>query len=846
MVFIIYLTIIFISFGLQYALIEGIPGLPYSGFRGLLNKTIDGILRSSLDEMMMLLPSDAQLNETRFLEYRFSGSEYDRYLLLGIVRPNAGGGVDIISVHGMQHAEIPIDELSPGTLPLELDIGGGKYRTAYSPVPGSGSYLLLGFDETAYRVSVRPWTITMAALNLFFIGLMFMLTFFLVKGILKPLRKIIADIQDSLSLDRTDIRSGDEIKVLKALFETYTESEGERNLRYEQRLKENTRELLKANSELSYEVERRKLDEGFYQQLSELYKQLSQGVATSFFSAFLKHFREMFHSEVAIFTFLRDDKIENIYFNAEDGHKILVPFGADIMPVNSSKKAVIQKAVQQKLAYLEEPRISIFGKCNMNRSFVLAAEIESAAALLQVGISKRPYSETDKKHISHVADSLEPTIITILQEESLSRQRRTALVDKQATEEQFRKIFDASQDMLVDIDANGTVLQINQAGAVLLGYNAPDDLLNTQFSDYFAQKDAYRYLEEQIRKQGYIRDHEIVLLREQAHIICLMSATGEYTGTGNFTGFSGSLKDISERIELDRRLWEANIELSDANEKLKNTQMQVIQNEKLASIGQLSAGIAHEINNPLGFIQSNFHSMGQYADKLLSCINALTEFVPKETHSAILEEYKYDYIKTDVNDLLGETSDGIMRILSIVQNLKNFSRSDAISDDWDDMDVGEAMKNTLLIARNEYKYHVSVENNLGELPRIQCRSGEIKQVFLNLIVNSSQAIKEKMNDGGIIRISGAASGKTVRLVFEDNGPGIPEEMRLRIFDPFFTTKEVGKGTGLGLSISHDIVVTKHRGSLRADISELGGAKFMVELPINQAADDSDAGDLQEI
>ncbi|HBA88901.1 MAG TPA: hypothetical protein DCZ75_13235 [Geobacter sp.] len=284
-------------------------------------------------------------------------------------------------------------------------------------------------------------------------------------------------------------------------------------------------------------------------------------------------------------------------------------------------------------------------------------------------------------------------------------------------------------------------------------------------------------------------------------------------------------QDITARKEIETALAEKNRELAQALESLASMQSCVIQTEKLASIGQIAAGVAHEINNPVGFVKSNISAIDRYLSKLVGYIGMLEESHQlREEVARRRRELKIDYVLNDIPEIITESLGGIERIEGIVRNLKSFSRLD--SSQMAEADLNACLDTTISIIWNEIKYKAELVKQYGELPQVTCFAQQMNQVFMNLLVNAAHAIET----AGTITVTTWADATQVHVSVADTGSGIPPEICDRIFEPFFTTKPAGKGTGLGLSISYDIV-KKHGGEITVRSVPGKGTEFVVSVPL---------------
>ena len=303
-------------------------------------------------------------------------------------------------------------------------------------------------------------------------------------------------------------------------------------------------------------------------------------------------------------------------------------------------------------------------------------------------------------------------------------------------------------------------------------------------------------------------------------------------GTAMLNLASLALENIHLRLEQQRRI----AELQSANRKLGEAQEQLLQAEKMASIGQLAAGVAHEINNPVGYVASNLSALGRSMNDLLSVLDAgerLEASLSGETPEllalrALKEKVNLDFLREDLRDILAESKEGLERVKKIVLDLKTFSHVDEA--EWKVVDLHAGLESTLNIVWNELKYKADVVKEYGELPEVECLPAQLNQVFMNLLVNAGQAIEKH----GTITLRTGREGERVWVEVADTGKGIAPEHIGRVFDPFFTTKPVGKGTGLGLSLSFGIV-KKHHGQIEVESTPGQGTTFRVWLPLRQAS-----------
>ncbi len=303
----------------------------------------------------------------------------------------------------------------------------------------------------------------------------------------------------------------------------------------------------------------------------------------------------------------------------------------------------------------------------------------------------------------------------------------------------------------------------------------------------------------------------------------------------------------SATLDEDETKGDVVIVASDLRDR-KRMEVELRHAQKLESIGQLAAGVAHEINTPMQFVGDNVAFLRESFDDLMRLLERAMEVAAESPRGGevaeLAEELDLDFLQGRLPKSFSRTMDGIERVTSIVGAMKAFSHPGTGKAP---ADLNEALQTTLAVATNEYRYVADVETDFGDLPMVHCRVGDLNQVFLNLIVNAAHAIQERyanaaeqgaansQGERGTIRISTRVDGTSAEIRIEDDGGGIPEAIQARVFDPFFTTKSVGKGTGQGLSLAHTVIAERHRGTIHFESTPGEGTTFVIRIPIAAAA-----------
>ncbi|MDY6988067.1 MAG: response regulator [Thermodesulfobacteriota bacterium] len=329
--------------------------------------------------------------------------------------------------------------------------------------------------------------------------------------------------------------------------------------------------------------------------------------------------------------------------------------------------------------------------------------------------------------------------------------------------------------------------------------------------------------------------------------VYLILLTARDTKKDAIEGFQAGIDDYivkpfdPEELRARIRAGERIIQLED---EYKRAQAQLLQSEKMASVGQLAAGVAHEINNPAGFVSSNLRTLSDYQKDIVGLMkeykklveeledrtadNGLPPSVIEQTKRilGLEKEIDVEFLLEDIMDLIGDCKEGTSRIKKIVLDLKDFAHPG--EDKVQSADINKGIESTLNVIWNELKYKAKVAKEYGDLPLVKCYAHQLNQVFMNLLVNAAQAMEKQ----GEIKISTRADNGYVEIDISDNGTGIPEENLSRIFDPFFTTKDVGKGTGLGLNMAYNII-KKHEGTIDVESTVGRGTTFSIRIPMGE-------------
>ena len=422
-----------------------------------------------------------------------------------------------------------------------------------------------------------------------------------------------------------------------------------------------------------------------------------------------------------------------------------------------------------------------------------------------------------------------------------AEQRRKDEIILKDREARFKALFNSINSGVVvcayDTKLNKfIILDVNKSGQKLLGINL-QQVINQPVLNIFPICEGTQIVDtlQEVNSTG-IKKHSPYIEAEEEHIICWHENGVYKLPTGELVIL---FDDETLRRKAENEVVISKARLEVLNEKISSNQIQLIQSEKMASIGQLAAGVAHEINNPVGFITSNLGTLTEYVElfkSLIKLYDKIDSVIPKNISNDVSEiqaqiiqlkrEEDITFVLEDIDTLLAESKDGATRVKEIVQNLKSFARLD--EDERKYGNINDGIEATLKIVWNELKYKCEVQKELGDIPDILCNPGQLNQVFMNLFVNASHAIEKE----GVITITTEHDENNITIKVFDTGKGIEPGHLTKLFDPFFTTKPEGVGTGLGLSISHGII-TDHNGTIEVESELEKGTCFTVKLPIHE-------------
>ncbi len=460
----------------------------------------------------------------------------------------------------------------------------------------------------------------------------------------------------------------------------------------------------------------------------------------------------------------------------------------------------------------------------------------------------RPFLESVDRAYQHgdAARKLAEHSLDLMSQELTERNTELSnqLAEGQRAEEQLEQLLvllgttlESTADGILVLDREARTVRFNRSFTEL--WRVPDDVLA-----FWSHATLMQHLLEQlVDPQAFTEKLEHLCRHPELEcndtFECKDGRVIERHSLPQFQGIDNigrvlSFNDVTTRKQAEAALLREKEEQKVLIKKLEEAHNQLLQSEKMASIGQLAAGVAHEINNPIGYINSNLGTLRGYVERLLDVVEAYAAAEALLPAGEVMEQIvaaksraDLAYLKTDIVDLLAETGDGIARVRRIVQDLKDFSHVD--QGDWMLVDLHKGLESTLNVVNNEIKYKARVVKEYGELPMLYCLPSQLNQVFMNLLVNAAHAI----DDQGIITLRSGTRGEEAWVEIADTGHGIPAHLLTRIFDPFYTTKPVGVGTGLGLSISYGIV-QKHGGRIEVASAPGQGTTFRVVLPIQRA------------
>ncbi|MBE9010733.1 PAS domain S-box protein [Pseudanabaenaceae cyanobacterium LEGE 13415] len=468
-----------------------------------------------------------------------------------------------------------------------------------------------------------------------------------------------------------------------------------------------------------------------------------------------------------------------------------------------------------------------------------------------VQAQSRPELQTDG---SILWDGLLVDISDRIQMEEERKRAERAIVESEA---RFRSFFENANDLIFAFSPTGVFTYISPKAEEMTGFT-PSELIGKSFAEYVHPEDlaiAQASVEELLRTGERQTDIEFRSQRKDGSWYWVLSNTAAIKGSnGVVISILGIARDISDRKaneealrRSEAQLRQQAIDLEKALQELQRTQAQLIHSEKMSSLGQLVAGIAHEINNPISFIYGNISHAITYFEDISALLQLYQQHYP-DPHFQIqqlIEDMDLDFVFDDLMNLFESMRTGAERIREIVLSLRTFSRLDEAH--LKRVNIHDGIESTLTILQNRLNHNrqghkIQVSKHYGNLPPVDCFAGSLNQVFLQIIANAIDALElalkderwlEEQQHPTIELHTEQINTQQVRIRIIDNGLGISEAVQARMFDPFFTTKPIGKGTGMGLATSYQIVTEQHKGSLGCCSKPLKGAEFTIDLPIRQ-------------
>lgn len=420
-----------------------------------------------------------------------------------------------------------------------------------------------------------------------------------------------------------------------------------------------------------------------------------------------------------------------------------------------------------------------------------------------------------KDYIVKSGDYLRPlplTIQNVVAQYEMAKEKSRVEEALRESEEKNRNLIEYANDAIFTLDLNGAFQMVNKKFEEITGFKREEvmgkaemKLIEPEYSELVNQD-----FKKRVRGEPG-EPYEIAIINRKGERVYIELGTTAVIEKGAIVGIQGIGRDITERKKLEQEL---------------------VQADKLASLGQLVAGVAHEINNPIAYIKSNNHSLASYLHDIASLLTEYRKLKtlgdPSQFESVIKRigdkeaEIDLDFVLDDLNKLLEESQEGIERIARIVRELKSFARAEEAPFEY--ADINEELDKTLRIAQHEFRDRIKVNKEYGRIPQVQCHASQLSQVFLNILINASQAIA----DEGTVIVKTFEEDNKIVVEISDDGCGMDKETMKHIFDPFFTTRGVS-GTGLGLSVSYGII-KRHNGEIRVKSEAGKGTTFTIELP----------------